>query len=160
MYVFKTQRIVIRIIVFRISVFVSFFLIGCQPCKYSVTPSYFEGSCIIDYMIAFQEIEVLSYRQDSIPENYKESRVVLATLRDTNRLGAKRIYFNKRNENFEWIDLTTMQLSDTLPINIEKDKWYRIRGFLSSGGVKRAVFFKLNNHNDIRVFFHNEDKIY
>jgi hypothetical protein len=92
-----------------------------------VTKEYIENRCNFEYPFYLEEIKVDSLDINGIPVKYEVMRTVSASLKEQNHKSARKIYFYKKTQNYEWHDIKNASLHSTLPIDMSPGNWYLIR---------------------------------
>ena len=133
-----------------------FFLMGCDDCNYTIKATYIESDCPFEQSFYFQEISVLSNDVNGVPEEIEVLRTVSLSLKKSGLQPSKKIYFYRANDNYEWHDVKRGTLSNTLPIKMMPNRWYRIRALVFNGNPDRAAYIKLNDAGELEVCGYSE----
>jgi hypothetical protein len=130
-----------------------------SDCSYKIKSTYIESSCSFTEGFYFQELEVYSYK-DGVPDSVEVRREISLSRIKEGLKPSNKIFFYDENKNYEWNDITNSGLEKTLPIKMDVDQWYRIRGLVFRGHPDRAAYIKLKKDGELEVHGYSESTFY
>lgn len=115
-----------------------------SPCRYTVTKDYIESNCYFEQSIVFEEIQIDSFALDSVPVKYSVINFLTIGPINSEDSITTRLYFYKKNYNYEWNYITNSSLHEILPIQIKPDSWYLFRALMINGNPNGKVFIHID----------------
>lgn len=140
-----------------ISLSVSFACVSCSDCDYKITSEYIQSACKFETGIFFEKLSVDSLDMKGLPNKYSTEHTLVISKIDQNLKSTKRIYFYRKTDNYQWIDIEKSATYANLPYKMEANSWYLIRGLMHLGNPNQIIFIHVDE-NMVHNFYFSDRK--
>ena len=126
---------------------------SCKGREYVVTESYIKSNKEMESFF-FAEIETDSVNEEGIPIVYNVVRKAIVGSKNGNKKLPKKIFFYLESEKFEWNDISSGVMTNTLSIKMHENGWYLIGGLMGSfGNPDKRVFIHIDKNNKYTFYY-------